>query len=82
VGKEFESIHDAFTGLGQYVYILTSVMMHCGTHQVSMLPVRSPSVSISWLLVCDYFAMVVQKLFVVIHKTMKVSSVGELRMHP
>jgi hypothetical protein len=31
VGKEFESIHDAFAGRCRDVYILTPVMMHGGT---------------------------------------------------
>jgi hypothetical protein len=81
VGKEFESIHDAFTGRGRDVYILTSVMMHCGTQRVSMLPVGSPRASLSWFFVCNDFASWRSKsCFVVIYKTMKVNSGGELWM--
>jgi hypothetical protein len=81
VGKEFKSVHDAFTGRGRDVYILTSVMMHCGTQRVSMLTVGSPGVSLSWFLVCNYFASWrIKSCFVVVHKTMKVNSGGELWM--
>jgi hypothetical protein len=46
-----------------------------------MLPVGSPSTSLAWFLVCDDFASWQSKsCFVVIHKTMKVSSGGELWM--
>jgi hypothetical protein len=81
VGKEFESIHDAFTGRGRDVYILTSVMMHCGTQRVSVLPVGSPRSPLSWFFVCNYVATWRSKnWFVVIHKTMEVRSGRELRM--
>jgi hypothetical protein len=46
-----------------------------------MLPVGSPSASLSLFLVCDDFASWRSKsCFVVIHETMKVSSGGKLRM--
>jgi hypothetical protein len=81
VGEEFESVHDEFTGCCRDVYILASVMVHCGTQGVSMLPVGSTSASLSWFLMCDYFASWRSKIcYVVIHETMKVSSGGELMM--
>jgi hypothetical protein len=83
VGKEFESVHDAFTSRGRDVYILASIMMHCGTQRVSMLPMRSPSASLSWFFVCNDFASQRSKIcFVVIHEAVEVSRDGELRMQP
>jgi hypothetical protein len=81
VGKEFESVYDAFTGRGRDVYILTPVMVHGGTQRVAMFPVGSPIASLSWFLVCNDFSSWRSKsCFVVVHETMKVISVGELRM--
>jgi hypothetical protein len=80
MGKEFESIHDAFTGRGRDVYILTPIMMHC-TQRVSMLTVGSPLLPLSWFLVGDDFASWWSKsYFVAIHKTMEVRSGRELWM--
>jgi hypothetical protein len=56
-------------------------MVHCGTQRVAMFVVGSPSASLSWFIMCDYFASWRRKIsFVVVHDTMKVSSDGELRM--
>jgi hypothetical protein len=55
--------------------------MHCGNQQVSMLPVGSPSASLSWFFVCNYVASWRSKsCLIVIHETIKVSSDRELRM--
>jgi hypothetical protein len=80
-GKELESVHDAFTGRGRDVNVLTSVVMHCGTQRVSMMPVGIPSASLSWFFVCDYFAYWRSKsCFDVIHQTMEVRRGRELWM--
>jgi hypothetical protein len=56
-------------------------MMHDVTQQVSMLPVGSPCLPLSWLLVWNDFASWQSKsYFVVIHKTMEVRSGRELWM--
>jgi hypothetical protein len=80
-GKKLESVNDAFTGRGRDVNVLTSVVMHCGNQRLSMLPVGSPSASLYWFFVYDYFASWRSKsCFVVIHKTMKVLRGRELWM--
>jgi hypothetical protein len=56
-------------------------MMHCGTQRVSMLPVGSPSATLSWFFVCNDFASWWSKsCLVVIHETMEVRSGRELWM--
>jgi hypothetical protein len=77
VWKELECIHDTFTSRGRDVYILTSVMMHCGTQGISMFPVGCPSASLSWFIVCNDSASWRSKsCLVVIHEAMKVSCGG------
>jgi hypothetical protein len=81
MGKELESIHDAFTGCGRDVNVLTSVVIHGGTQRVPMLPVWDPSASLSWFFVRNYFASWRSKsCFVVIHKAMEVRRGRELWM--
>jgi hypothetical protein len=81
VRKELKSVHDASTGRGRDVNVLTLVVMHCGTQRVSMLPVRSPSAYLSWFFVCNYFASWrIKCCFVVIHETMEVHRGRELWM--
>jgi hypothetical protein len=79
--KQVESVHDALTGRGGDVRILTSVMMHCGPQGIAMLAVGCPSVSLSWFLVCNDFASWRSKdCLAVIHEAVEVSSGGQLWM--
>jgi hypothetical protein len=75
--EKLECVHNAITSRGRDVYILTSVMMHYGTQEISMLPVGRPSASLSGFFVCNDFASWrSESCFVVIHEAMKVSCGG------
>jgi hypothetical protein len=79
VWKELESVHDALTGCGRDVYILTLLMMHGGAQRISMFSVGSPRASVTWFLVChDFASWRIKGCFDVIHEAVKVGDGREL----